>query len=74
MRDDSFTGKLKGNNKIGNGSKNKRVIIQIIDFDFLFFNQNSVQMIEILASESANVRALTRASIKSFVRLMWRKY
>ena len=31
-------------------------------------------MIGILASESANVRALTRASIKSFVRLMWRKY
>lgn len=33
-----LTGQLKGNNKIGYGSKNKRVIIQVIDFDFLFYN------------------------------------
>jgi len=31
-------------------------------------------MIGILASEDLNVRALIRASIKSFVRLMWQKY
>ena len=71
--DDSLTAEMKGKNKSqekGLNSKNKRVLIRVIDFDFLFQNDNSVTLIQILAGLESN-KILTRSSIKAFVGLMW---
>ena len=50
-------------------SKNKRVMVQVLDFDFLFQNENSISIINILSF--ANSQVLTKKSIKAFVKLMW---
>jgi len=53
-------------------SKNKRVMVRVLDFDFLFQNENSNSMITVLSK--ANSKVLTRKSIKAFVKLMWQEY
>ena len=67
VEDNSLSAKLKGGrDEIGDSSKNKRVLVRVIDFDFLFENNNSTNLIAILSSQ-ANRRVLTRQSIKAFV-------
>ena len=62
VEDKSITAEIKGKNeqdRIGAQSNNKRVLVSIIDFDFLFENDNSNSFIRILASQT-NPKALTR--------------
>ena len=47
-------------------------MIRVLDFDFLFQNENSNSMITVLSK--ANSKVLTRKSIKAFVKLMWQEY
>lgn len=67
VEDNSITCVLKGErDQIGDSSKNKRVLVRVIDFDFLFENNNSTNLIGILSTR-ANRRVLTRKSIKAFI-------
>jgi hypothetical protein len=51
VEDNSLTAELKGGrDEIGDSSKNKRVLVRVIDFDFLFENSNSTNLIGILSS------------------------
>ena len=53
IEDNSLTAEMKGKNKErekGENSRNKRVLVRVIDFDFLFMNNNSVTLIKILSS------------------------
>jgi len=51
VEDNSLTAELKGaRDEIGDSSKNKRVLVRVIDFDFLFENCNSTNLISILSS------------------------
>ena len=51
VEDNSLTAELKGSrDEIGDSSKNKRVLVRVIDFDFLFENSNSTNLISILST------------------------
>jgi hypothetical protein len=51
VEDNSLTAELKGaRDEIGDSSKNKRVLVRVIDFDFLFENCNSTNLIGILST------------------------
>ncbi len=76
IEDNSLTAEMKGKNKErekGENSRNKRVLVRVIDFDFLFMNDNSVTLIKILSSLQSN-QILTKSSIKAFIGLMWTEY
>jgi len=45
----------------------------MLDFDWLFQNNNSKSLIGMLADHS-NTRVYTRNSIKAFITLMWKEY
>lgn len=51
----------------------KRVVVEALDFDWLFENDNAKVMVQLLASEANNV-TLTKKTIKVFIELMWDTY
>ena len=51
----------------------ERVMIEAIDFDWIFSFQNTRIMIEVL-SEHASPELLVQKSLRVFIQLMWEQY
>jgi len=51
----------------------KRVTIEAIDMDWIFYEDNSEKLLNIL-SDTTNEKVLTKKSIKIFVAFMWKHY